>query len=579
MAPRAVLMKTGLKSVNTARPVNTVRSVNTGRPFSTTRSFNTVRPFLETSSHPKSTVHCARQGHIFQNQAQINCFNKQALLPTRETTLQKCVINQGLILSNSIAKLIKALLIVNAQGRHMTENIAHPCPFQISKTLLEVMCFLEEEHMVARINWQRVEAMQEELPNFQTAKKRLGFMLTYLKVIEQLVQKWVIYRNKKIKRGNVNQGNKSRLVAQWNTQRRGITLTMKSLLLILQRPDDMFAVCACAKVSSDYAGATQDRKSTTGGCQFLGNRLISWQCKKQTVVATSTTEAEYVAATNCCRQVLWIQNQLLDYGYNFMNTVIYIDNTSTICIIENPVQHFKIKHIEIRHHFIRDCNAKKLIQMAKIDTEHNVADLLTKGFDAGRFQYLVSTLASPEQTATAMASPKQTAIGKDLSNPFMAGSLPKTTLCVNLSAEASTDDNREVQITATIDGHSMSISEASLSRHLKLDDQDGITSIPNSVQEARVLNNTRKTKEKLGLFIHDDEDNEDDFYQRRQKSEEKRTRKDKGKAIMTESEPKKKSKKELEQERLSFAEAIRLEEQMNEEQRAHIARDEEIARQ
>ncbi|GJS73084.1 putative ribonuclease H-like domain-containing protein [Tanacetum coccineum] len=67
----------------------------------------------------------------------------------------------------------------------------------------------------------------------------------------------------------------------------------------------------------DYAGATLDRKSTTRGCQFLGNRLISWQCKKQTVVATSTIEAEYVAAASCCRQVLWIQNQLLDYGYNF----------------------------------------------------------------------------------------------------------------------------------------------------------------------------------------------------------------------------------------------------------------------
>ncbi|GJS30406.1 putative ribonuclease H-like domain-containing protein [Tanacetum coccineum] len=205
------------------------------------------------------------------------------------------------------------------------------------------------------------------------------------------------------------------------------------MYLTASRPDIMFAVCACARfqvspktshllavkrifrylkgkpslglwyskdsplelvayTDSDYAGATLDRKSTTGGCQFLGNRLISWQCKKQTVVATSTTEAEYVAAANCCGQVLWIQNQLLDYGYNFMNTVIYIDNTSTICIIENPVQHSKTKHIEIRHHFIRDCNTKKLIQMAKIDTQLNVADLLTKGFDAGRFQYLVSSI-------------------------------------------------------------------------------------------------------------------------------------------------------------------------------------------
>nr|GEV81710.1 putative ribonuclease H-like domain-containing protein [Tanacetum cinerariifolium] len=65
---------------------------------------------------------------------------------------------------------------------------------------------------------------------------------------------------------------------------------------------------------SDYAGANKDRKSITGGCQFLGRRLISWQCKKQTIVATSSTEAEYVAAANCCGRVLRIQNQLLDYG-------------------------------------------------------------------------------------------------------------------------------------------------------------------------------------------------------------------------------------------------------------------------
>nr|GFA17647.1 putative ribonuclease H-like domain-containing protein [Tanacetum cinerariifolium] len=65
---------------------------------------------------------------------------------------------------------------------------------------------------------------------------------------------------------------------------------------------------------TDYGGATQDRKSTTGGCQFLGRRLISWQCKKQIIVATSITKAEYVATASCCGQVLWIQNQLLDYS-------------------------------------------------------------------------------------------------------------------------------------------------------------------------------------------------------------------------------------------------------------------------
>ncbi|GJU17788.1 putative ribonuclease H-like domain-containing protein [Tanacetum coccineum] len=78
-------------------------------------------------------------------------------------------------------------------------------------------------------------------------------------------------------------------------------------------------------------------------------------------IANSTTEAEYVAAASCCGQVLWIQNQMLDYGYNFMNTKIYIDNESTICIVKNPVFHSNTKHIEIRHHFIRDSNAKKHI--------------------------------------------------------------------------------------------------------------------------------------------------------------------------------------------------------------------------
>nr|GEU59495.1 retrovirus-related Pol polyprotein from transposon TNT 1-94 [Tanacetum cinerariifolium] len=119
-------------------------------------------------------------------------------------------------------------------------------------------------------------------------------------------------------------------------------------------------------------------KSTTGGCQFLDKKLISWQCKKQTIVANSTTEAEYVAAANCCIQVLWIQNQMLDYGFNLMNTKIYIDNESKICIVKNLVFHSKSKHIEIRHHFIRDSYEKKLIQVIKIYTDHNVADLLTK---------------------------------------------------------------------------------------------------------------------------------------------------------------------------------------------------------
>nr|GEV08301.1 putative ribonuclease H-like domain-containing protein [Tanacetum cinerariifolium] len=141
---------------------------------------------------------------------------------------------------------------------------------------------------------------------------------------------------------------------------------------------------ATAYSDSDYAGASLDRKSTTEGCQFLGKRLISWQCKKQTIVANSINEAEYVAAANCCGQVLWIQNNMLDYGFNLMNTKIYIDNESIICIVKNPVFHSKTKQIEIRYHFIRDSYEKKLIQVIKIHTDKNVADLLTKAFNVSR---------------------------------------------------------------------------------------------------------------------------------------------------------------------------------------------------
>ncbi|GJS64470.1 putative ribonuclease H-like domain-containing protein [Tanacetum coccineum] len=167
------------------------------------------------------------------------------------------------------------------------------------------------------------------------------------------------------------------------------------MYLTASRPDIMFVVCACfrfqyprvssfdleAYSDSDYAGANLDRKSITGGCQFLGRRLISWQCKKQTIVVTFTTEAEYVAAANSCGQVLWIQNQMLDYGFNFMNTKIYIDNESIICIVKNQVFHSNTKHIEIRYYFIRDAYEKKLIQVLKIHTDDNVADLFTKAFD------------------------------------------------------------------------------------------------------------------------------------------------------------------------------------------------------
>ncbi|GJT09676.1 putative ribonuclease H-like domain-containing protein [Tanacetum coccineum] len=286
------------------------------------------------------------------------------------------------------------------------------------------------------------------------------------------------------------------------------------MYLTASRPDIMYAVCVCSRFQvtpktshlnavkrifkylkgkpnlglwyprespldleafsdSDYGGSNLDRKSTTGGCQFLGQRLISWQCKKQTIIATSTTEAEYVAAANCCGQVLWVQNQLLDYGFNFMNTKIHIDNESTICIVKNPVYHSKTKHIEIRHHFIRDCYEKKLISVEKIHTDLNVADLLTKPFDGPRFNYLVVSIGFAEIVDFLRGSNLRYAL---TANPTIYDSLVKQFW---QSAIANTKADGSLEINATIDTIRYTISEASIRDSLQLEDATGITMLPN----------------------------------------------------------------------------------------------------
>ncbi|GKB62758.1 hypothetical protein Tco_0918944, partial [Tanacetum coccineum] len=166
------------------------------------------------------------------------------------------------------------------------------------------------------------------------------------------------------------------------------------MYLTASKPDIMFAVCACDRFQ------VTPKASHLNAVKRIFRILISCQCKKQTIVANSTTEAEYVAAANCCGQVLWIQNQMMDYGFNFMNTKIHIDNESTISVIKNHVAHSKTKHIEIRFHFIRDCYEKRLIEVIKIHTNSNVADLLTKGFDVKSFKgepYVHKDLAFNDQ--------------------------------------------------------------------------------------------------------------------------------------------------------------------------------------
>ncbi|KAK2450472.1 hypothetical protein QL285_009587 [Trifolium repens] len=191
------------------------------------------------------------------------------------------------------------------------------------------------------------------------------------------------------------------------------------LYLSASRPDILFSVCLCARFQSnpreshftavkrifrylkatcnigllyqksndykligfgdaDYAGDRIERKSTSGNCQFIGENLISWASKRQTTIAMSTAEAEYISAAKCCTQLLWMKYQLEDYQISSNNIHLYCDNTAAIHLSKNPILHSRAKHIEIKHYFIRDYVQKGVIDLKFIETENQWADIFTK---------------------------------------------------------------------------------------------------------------------------------------------------------------------------------------------------------
>ena len=163
------------------------------------------------------------------------------------------------------------------------------------------------------------------------------------------------------------------------------------LYLTASRPDILFSVCLCACFQSnpkeshlsavkrifcyligsedlglwypkgqelkllgycdaDFDGCRVEQKSTSVSCLFVGGCLISWNSKKQNSIALSTVEAEYIASGFCVAQILWIKNQLEDYGINLTQIPILCDNTSAINLAKNPIMHSCTKHIEVKHY-------------------------------------------------------------------------------------------------------------------------------------------------------------------------------------------------------------------------------------
>ncbi|GKB90719.1 retrovirus-related pol polyprotein from transposon TNT 1-94 [Tanacetum coccineum] len=124
-----------------------------------------------------------------------------------------------------------------------------------------------------------------------------------------------------------------------------------------------------------------------------------WSSKKQKSIAISTTEAEYIAMSGCCAQILWMRSQLTDYGFAFNKIPLYCDNRSAIALCCNNVQHSRSKHIDIRHHFIRKQVEKGVVELYFVTTDYQLADIFTKALLRERFKFLLPRLGMKSMTS------------------------------------------------------------------------------------------------------------------------------------------------------------------------------------
>jgi hypothetical protein len=231
---------------------------------------------------------------------------------------------------------------------------------------------------------------------FQIKQIQEGTFICETKYIQDILKKFGMKDGKPIKTPIGTNGHLD-LDTRGNSVDQKVYRSMIGSLLYLcaSRPDIMLSVCMCARFQADpkevhlramkrimrylvytpkfglwypkgstfdligysdadWAGCKIDRKSTSGTCQFLGRSLVSWASKKQNSVDLSTAEAEYIVVGHCCAQLLWMRQTLSDYGYQLRKVSLLCDNESAIRMADNPVEHSRTKHIDIRYHFLRD---------------------------------------------------------------------------------------------------------------------------------------------------------------------------------------------------------------------------------
>ncbi|GJR06646.1 putative ribonuclease H-like domain-containing protein [Tanacetum coccineum] len=525
MVPRAVLMKTGLKTINNAMPVNTVRSINTGRPFSTARSFNTVRPSY--TAHPKSTSNCARPKTYLQNQAQSTVhrpFYKRTALTKRSynqnVNTGRQNVNTGRQNVNTVrARGFNSNSQLNDKGfvdsgcsRHMSGNIAHLSDFkdfdggyvlsvadaqiQDQNGLHDEIDDSEKTHDDSSLqnNGTADQQVNTARPEVNTGSREVSTVVPEVntatpedlkkprKSVSKALSAPVMGRSNaggtlnssnckvKDKRGIVIR-NKARLVAQGHTQKEGIDydevfalvarieairifLAYASLWVFWSTQWDVNSALPVWSVERRYLyvnikALSHDHPNMSISCECLyGTPSITkslvltlwplifeqWDFKKGQIDQPCPTEKKaFLSVKILCHEIL--------ESFNYTD----VKSATTPTDLEKPLVQ-DVDDVDVDDIFI--------------DYER-IFDVPSK---------------HPDQEMHLLT------LTVDYAGAKLIGSQPLEVVSFweNRSAEVTTDDNGEVKINATIDGHSLSITEGSLRRRLKLADQDGITSIPNS---------------------------------------------------------------------------------------------------
>ena len=143
---------------------------------------------------------------------------------------------------------------------------------------------------------------------------------------------------------------------------------------------------------SDYVGDLDKRRSTTGYVFTLAKAPVSWKSTLQSIVALSTTEVEYMATTEAVKEAIWLQGLLDELGFRQKHIKVHCDSQSAIHLAKNQVYHARTKHIDVKYHFVREILEKDHIQIQKIHTTENPADMMTKVVTTIKFQHCLNLI-------------------------------------------------------------------------------------------------------------------------------------------------------------------------------------------